>query len=735
MNIYMVLHLDIRQKPDERFLRHKIANYTISTNSKEDSVLIGIIKSGTDLNLTLLKAMDAVKDGADHGLARQVFSINVTQGKFMKSTQTCTSLPETIQLFFHRRVIQGSLRIISYTRRKGSENKWIEEDPEISYDHYVPDCGPKYTRSATNKTPIIKKTDGRDPTEEASLGNRMDTGPSENTAITLSCPISYDIEEGIFKALGYERISMRVPTVLNLNSILINVDGVIVTWSQFKDSAKGNATNKRLLEDSTTGLVKKKQLIFFKSLGDTKIVYYWLWGCMSTAENIGLLTCDTVVALQADILSQGVDNAFWLLNYIDRKKKEEHISYVYVKDRETNWRELFERTKIDILKRYTLDINKFNDIYTRKLYISIGDQRNLRRQIEEVQLDELILAILEKMIQQHDIVNRLRYTVPLGTAPSSPYQELKRYDLLSFILGRGTDETDGTPGFNIVRSRKQINLNDDNFLVPFRFLGKNLESIVLKLKKDHPLPRGGFSGGRNKFYESGPDLNDTDVEYFLRYPAVNPDIVAIDNLKKFILTKFIHTLKTEINRKNTSSGTYKIDYTELDCIIKHIHMRLFDNSTNVKISVDQSSTLSLRSIKIFSRRGDIKQHISENLGSVYSDLTYEFYVDPNYSDENISSLCRKLCKSIIDYALEIYTLENPQQPQTPRQAHSQAHMQTQNISPRGISSSHGLLSRFRHEHHGHYGGSTKNRKKYRKLSNKVSKKNKRPIRGTRKIRN
>lgn len=629
--------------PNSNFLQQKISRYQHATNTNNK---LSILRSKN--SLTLMKAWDAVKDGSSTALAYAVFGI--TQPNERINPSECKNLPEYIKQHFESKVRLKQIRCLTYTRRKGSVLNKFDDNNTLNADYGIADCGPNYS-DPNSKTPLIKST--RDTVMRLlfSLGNFMDTGPSSKNKINLTCNKPYNIPQDVFNALGYNISNMTVTTdVFTISLLSSNNDPIVVTKDEFKQIATGNAQKKtQILGAVATNFDYKRQLLYFKSLGDTMIVYFWLWACRSLTEqsieqSIALLTCDTVVALQADIFSQGVNNAYWVLNH--NEKGEKHISRVYAKDAPTDYSKLFEKEKKEILKHYDTEIGHFRTINESQCEVNIGN-RNLRPHI-----DALLRIIHERLTSIRDYINNLIYNSGSDDGFTS-YKNLKQYGLLPLIRSGNIRD-----GYILIRTRFKFYVTDDEFLSTTRDK-LNLEAIIKSY-----IP-GGVTGGRNSFFEDLDNYN----SIFLKdvYTTKNTDDLAIEQLQetiKNILNKLIKKLKRDIQTK-----------------IYSLFIKLLESH--------------------------------DNYGSVYDMLTYEFYNEPLYSTDHITSLCQEILLSVEQSIIEmdaLYIEHNDRQFST---------IQT-NSHPDP------LWVRL--------GGSSKNRKKYIKISNKSnkSKKQKTSSRRTRK---
>jgi len=564
--------LIVAAKPTSKILEGKIRSYI-----------------GKD-NLTELKASDAVKDGASPQLAQAVFGV---------ATRTPENLKSSIKTKFNQKVRNNELRLLEYTRIKSRDETDIIMDG-VNYDYYIPDCGPTYS-SGNGKTPVIQKAGGRDPPGALySLGNKMDTGPSSSNSINLRCQTTYDIEAEIFKTLGYDGCSMKVTR----DDMTISFNTEYIYTSRFKEYTVGNKSKKTIIEGDSIGLDEKRKYLYFKSLGDTMIVYYWFWACCSIPNPIALLTCDSVVAYQADMFSQGQENAQWLLNYTE--KGENHISYVYYKGTEPDYKFLFNKEKVKIIKSYKDEITKFEKI------LVIDEKKGYAKGyafVEDVLLSDVtyidfIQLIHSRLMEERDKIESLHYS------NKDSYTTLISLTLLPII------KSDRGEYYLLIRSRFKFNTADKVFLSSSKDK-YNLEKIANDFKK--PVDQ---RGGRNGFDDPHEGINEFDVnqEFFLTYTGNDPDDMAIQKLKRkieFIFETILSSIKQSDVRKLLSRKRAAAP----------VSSDMFDRiKTDIKTNFDYKTYED---------------------GSLYDMLTYEFHSNPDYSTERITNLCKQIIKSLV----------------------------------------------------------------------------------------
>ena len=573
--------LNIGNMPDSAFLQEQISKYQHATTNNLGRLL-------GQKSLKLMKAWDAVKDGSSTDLAYAVFGITEPKEKINQSE--CKNLPEYIKAHFESKVRERQIRCLTYTRRKGSVLNIFDDNNTLNADFGIADCGPNYS-DPKGKTPVIKSTGDIDMKLLFSLGNFMDTGPSSKNNINLRCQSTYDILKNVFEALGYNISNMRVTrddfTISLLSS---NNDQIMINKDGFKRIATGNAQKKTQIEGAVaTNFDYKRQLLYFKSLGDTMIVYFWLWACRSLTERtIALLTCDTVVALQADIFSQGVNNAYWVLNH--NEKGEKHISRVYAKDAPPDYSSLFASEKREILKHYDTEIEHFRRINASQCEVNIGN-RNLRPYI-----NALLVTIHGRLESIKAIVISLTYN-PGTDAGFTSYTDLKQYGLLPLIRSGNVSR-----GYTLIRTRFKFYVTDDVFLSSNRDK-LNLEAIIKSVSAE-------VMGGRNSFYTKNHPEKEESSFLEDKYTTENTDKLAIKELQNKITTIFNYLIKNRSNR---------------DVIIEQKFIELLN---------------------------------SDNYGSVYDMLTYEFYYNPLYNTDNIKFLCKEILESIIESIIESINVDS-----------------------------------------------------------------------------
>ncbi len=546
----------------------------------------------SDDTLIRLKAMDTVKDGASPQLAMNIFN---GYGDIFNQSD-CTSLPSKIKFHFDTKVTLKQLKYLSYTRIKSRGNQDVIMEG-FNCDCIIPDCGPLYG-PGNGKTPVIKRVGGLTyPRVKYSLGNMMDSGPSSSGRISPEFEGTYDIPQGIMNLLGYPNCSISVEN--SSPSIYIDSEIVAHNMREFKTDAQGNKSKGAELEKSSTLRERKKKLLYFKSLGDGLIVFFWYVYCLIYAETCALLTCDSVVALQADIFSQGQPNAYFAWNFTE--KGEKHISRVYAKCGEPNWVNLcgIEKQKLD--EEYDILLQQIEIITTQHgIIVDIGDGRDiidaaivlfqeLNHEVESLRAE--FNSLYSRSVKNEALFNRLK-----SYALNSP---IKKEEGNHFFLKYPHTKlcSAGHPCY-------KVNLKNCNLQAKIRDIQLQQNNLIVLLS--HKI-----EGGRNPF-----DKREAD-EAFLLHKGIGSYDKAIKFLKEFILNVLEDLIDSESTR-----------------YIPHYSM------TREPEFVFQGKERDAEKEKYV--HDTLNNNIADDDSFLYEYLTYEFHAIPDYSSDRITTLCTEV---------------------------------------------------------------------------------------------
>ena len=561
----------------------------------------------SDDTLIRLKAMDTVKDGASPQLAMAIFN---GYGEIFNQSD-CTSLPSKIKTHFDTKVTLKQLKYLSYTRIKSRGNQDVIMEG-FNCDCIIPDCGPLYG-PGNGKTPVIKRVGGvDDPRVKYSLGNMMDSGPSSSISNSISDEFkgTYDIPPDIMNLLGYPNCSISVEN--SSPSIYIDdyTNAVANDMEEFKKHAAGNKSKGELLNDSNTKLPHKKKLLYFKSLGDGLIVFFWYVYCLKIRlSNLtcALLTCDSVVALQADIFSQSQPNAYFAWNFTE--KGEKHISRVYAKCGEPIWRDLCGSEKQKLDDEYHILLQQIETIMTRSdIIVSMwGDDRDiidaakvLFEELEEAvrTLRTVFNSLYEQSAKDEELFNKLK-----SYALNSPIKKIEVRNLNRFFLKYPhTKLCSAGPPCYIV-NKKKCNLHAKIRSIQLQIADRNNLNALLDEE---------IEGGRNPFHDNS-ELD----EPFLVVDALLSYDTAIKFLKEFILNVLEDIIDSD-NRGNRYQSTAQFE-PEL------IFQGKFWTAEKEKYVHDT-----------------LKHIMTSDENFLYEYLTYEFHAIPDYSSDRITTLCTEV---------------------------------------------------------------------------------------------
>ena len=590
--------------------------------------------SGT-YTLKSLKAVDAVKDGAPAGLADFCFSTSI-----VISRKNPTNLKAFVKGLFDNLVSLKELTYIPYTRIK---NKIFPapELPNVHYDYYIPDCGPSYSQG-NGKTPEVLTSSREYPEAIYSLGNKLDTGPSSRNTINLHCSQrKYTIPTTTMEVLGYNNLEIQVISTNPIDyKILIGYNSQtpppdIITRANIDKYAIGNESKKTSLTNANTSHEKKKYL-FIKSLGDTLIVYHWLWACLSAGRSttdkvktISLLTCDSVVALQAFILGHTnvrdnsfLQNAQFVLNYTE--KGEDHISKVYYKGQPPDYDTLFKTEKNIIIKRYDAEIFNFEKFIISNGF-TFGENKTYRR-------PELVTAIINGLKDQKHYIEEFLYST------AEDYKMLKGYELMPLIQRKKQGN------FVLNRGKNQFSANDTIFLG----LGKKNKPMPL----EYLVTNNTFHDDINQDIIIGGSLsdntskiiggrNDHDIlgEYYYKIKDKDPDETAILNLQRRINQIYLKIIGDRgLFGKNIDSYLKQIGITSSHYPFPYNN--IVEQNPYIEYIVESDKQ---------SGKKILNTYYGGDSGSLYEILTYYFHIDPDYSISNISTLITNIINNYSPY--------------------------------------------------------------------------------------
>jgi hypothetical protein len=283
--------------------------------------------------MRLISASDAWKDGTDRFLSATSFGFE--NGNIISPDEIKRHLKYYL---FPRLIDIGQMRKLAYHRIKG-----YEFNSTITVDEAIYDCGLPPSKIAL-ATKIL-----------TTLGNKIDTGPSSSEIMsypTTNCIIP----EAVMALLGYTESSLTYKKP----NLSMKLKGNV--YPDTSKLALGNAVKNAKASNNPD----KIPLIYYKSLGDKLIAFFYLLFCLSTrVELICLFTCDIFVALYCILFEKPF--------VYDENEKEYKITGVFHwQPIEANWNNLVTNEKMTLLRDYAELIGLLNAAKNSQEFVISG---------------------------------------------------------------------------------------------------------------------------------------------------------------------------------------------------------------------------------------------------------------------------------------------------------------------------------------------------------------------------
>jgi len=263
--------------------------------------------------MRLISASDAWKDGTERFLSATSFGFengNIISPDDIKGHLKTYLFPILIHI--------GQMRKLAYHRIKG-----YEFNSTITVDVAIYDCG-----LAPSKIALATKI-------LTTLGNKIDTGPSSSEIMSYP-KNNCIIPETVMALLGYTDSSLTYKKP----NLIMKLKGNL--YPDTSKLALGNAVKNTKASNNPD----KIPLIYYKSLGDKLIAFFYLLFCLSTdIKLICLFTCDIFVALYCILFEKPF--------VYDENEKEYKITGVFHwQPIEANWNNLVTNEKSTLLRDY-----------------------------------------------------------------------------------------------------------------------------------------------------------------------------------------------------------------------------------------------------------------------------------------------------------------------------------------------------------------------------------------------
>lgn len=231
------------------------------------------------------------------------------------------------------------------------------------------------------------------------IGSIIDTGPGKTTFDGSVFPSLCNVDTDIMKLLGYKDSSIiRDATgfIMKLNGLTYPSDGTKIAENLKTELALGNKEKNKMISLSTTGEPMKTALVYYKSLGDKSLAFFYFLYCLfytDIASLCCLFTCDMFTSLYCLIF--GVSFVF---NTNEKVGGAKVTGIYHWSPREIDWLKLFTEEKERLVKEYDVYIELLSKIKINKKI----------RIVKEMGLYILVVAV-NKMILNLIMQNSFNY--------------------------------------------------------------------------------------------------------------------------------------------------------------------------------------------------------------------------------------------------------------------------------------------------------------------------------------
>ena len=561
----------------------------------------------------VINTIDSIKDGTQKDLATNVFMGSLLQDNESTNLPSPDSFKQAIKALFRTKIETNYIRKIPYSRIKGDRN-----EKQVICDRSFYDCNLK-----PNK--IARKADYTDPDEKITIGNKIDTGPSNTESMRINCKTMNDyLNKTHMKILGYTN------TELSFNNQNGKCDNLVLFDKRYSDPEKalkqlavGNNKKAVILNSKTRLTLKDKAgYIYYKSLGDKLIAYCYYLDCEPPPQDQEsskcLFTCDIFVALLAYIFGES-----FVYNENDSMPKVTNVFYRNIAGGQViNYNGLCQAEKTKILAEYNSEIGRIQTIINDKNnFMFTGDTNTYRNTGSSVGdttnlLMGNFLAIMRAKLQTlRDSLNRV-----VGTNLGD-YTNIKRYKLMKLLKPNTNNE--------FIRTRYQVCINDTTGFTNNnkKYTIYDLYQILLKQQPQN----GGVKltdAGDNQIYDS----------LYKVEPKIGfNDMTLENNLLKYVMDTY---------------NTQKKEYTERipACFACADKIDEFFNNKYIWVNKDNEFNETEQGQPYVTSMISLGKHGYFDYGHIYDVLTYYFYADANYEDNYIIEIIRGIFNGIINDA-------------------------------------------------------------------------------------
>jgi hypothetical protein len=528
----------------------------------------------------IINTVDSIKDGANTQLAQKVFNDEAATGI------TPDDFKSNVKELFANGVTDNSIRKIPYSRIKGDKNQ--EKHVTCEFSFY--DCG-------LTPEKVAKDSRGRPPGTKVTIGNKIDTGPSNTGSTVVNFPTDNDVytfDIRIMKILGYKDTELSFINKSICNKLVLFGKNYSEPAKALNSLAVGNDKKSVILSSGNKlETADKAGYLYYKSLGDKLIAYCYYLFCKQNTDTKCLFTCDIFVAFFAYLFGND-----FVYNENDKMPKITNVFYKTT----VNYRTLSTTAKTEMLKEYTdvlKDIDKL--MGSNRTYYFSGDTKTYNS-------IQFLQNVRSRLVLFKDELNGL------GAATNvTSYADMRKYKLQNLFNIQKTGD------YTFITSRWQICVADT------QGFGKNTTG------KPHTLRSliNGMSGGALVRL----DDETLDPPIYSKIP-VEPKSGG-DDYYDFLVEYNLFLFVTK---------AYNTLLSKLRPVDKGVIEKYFDMTTNIVIdnpSPPVATTLmehnfaSSRPYVIYYNAGIHTVDELYNYGHIYDVMTYHFFAEPDYEDYNI----------------------------------------------------------------------------------------------------
>jgi hypothetical protein len=559
----------------------------------------------------VINTIDSIKDGTQKDLAANVFMGSLLQDNGSTNLPSPDSFKQAIKTFFSAKIKTNHIRKIPYSRIKGDRN-----EKQVICDRSFYDCNLKPNKIAR------KVGTNTAPDEKITIGNKIDTGPSNTENMTINCKTrNAYLNKTHMTILGY------TDTELSFNNLNGKCENLVLfgkTYSQpekaLKQLAVGNNKKVVILNSKIRLTLKDKAgYIYYKSLGDKLIAYCYYLDCEPPPQQQSskcLFTCDVFVALLAYIFDES-----FVYNENDTMPKVTNVFYRNIAGNgEIDYNDLCETEKTKILDEYNSEIGRIQTIIDQEIdpkrkFMFTGDTRTYRN------TTGLVGNFLQIMIEKLQLLQGNLDVAPVTSLED--YTNIKRYKLMKLLKPNTTTN-------EFIRTRYQVCINDTTgFKINNDPKKYTIYDLYQNLFKREQPQNGGVKltdTGVNQIY---------DALYEVEPKIGFNDMTLENNLLKYVIEIY-----------KTQKNTYTIIPSCFGCMGR---IDDFFNNNYIWVNNDdefgeneKGQPYVLEMTMTGYKRGYF------DYGHIYDVLTYYFYADANYEDNYIINIIQGIFNGIIE---------------------------------------------------------------------------------------